>query len=440
MGASTSLAAAQLSVTPGDSANCTVHVRNSGLVVDQFSVDIVGDTRSWAEVETPVVNLMPGQAADVTITFRPPRDPSVRAGERPFGVRVLSREEPNTSRVEESTVHVEPFTDVQLDLAPKTSSCRRKAKHEVVVDNLGNHPVGVELVPVDDDGELKFALEHQALTVEPGTTAFVKMSAQPETRFLRGPDRRYPFAVSAAAGRVPTMSVDGTVVQKQLLPRWLLPALLALLVALAALVALWFAVLKPTVQSAAREAGERAALDKSNELAAAAVAAQEKAASAQKEAVAAQKGAVAAQEKVAKAIKDGGAGPKPVTGPGGVDIAGGTSFDMRIATDTPKNGTTFATFGAGDAIPANKTLVVSDIVFQNAAGDGGRLQLRRGETVLLEVGLENFRDLDYHLSEPLVFPPGKRPVVAVNCTDPDAGNCKPAVSFSGRLVGKKAGE
>lgn len=431
MGVSTSLAAARLSVTPGDTVSCMVHVRNSGLVVDQFTVDVLGDSRAWAEVENPVVNLMPGQAADVVIKFRPPRDSSVLAGPVPFGVRVLSREEPASSRVEESAVNVEPFTDVQVEVSPKTSTCRRKARHEVVVDNLGNHPAAVELVPLEDDGKLRFTIEQQMLTVEPGTAAFVKLKVEPDDKFFRGPERRHPFTVSAMVAKLPPLNAEGAVVQRQLLPKWLLPVLLGLLALALALIVLWFTVLKPSVESTARAAAVEAAAEKQAELASTAADAKQAAGNAEKK-------ANDTEKKLDKAVSGGDVpgAESPVTGPGGVVLAGGSSFDVRIATDTPKNGANFATFNANEQIPAKKTLVVTDIVFQNPGGDGGRLQLRRGDTVLLEVGLNNFRDLDYHLTEPFVFAPGKRPVVAVNCVTPAGDRCVPAVSFSGRLVGK----
>lgn len=430
MGVSTSLAATRLSVMPGDSVSCSVQVRNSGQVVDQLTVDVLGDARAWSEVETPVLNLMPGQTSEVAIHFRPPRDSSVRAGVVPFGVRTLSREEPSTSRVEESELHVEAFTDVQVELSPKTSTCRRKARHEVIIDNLGNHPAAVELVPMQDDASLRFAVERAALTVEPGTAAFVKLTVQPEQKFLRGPERRLPFTISAVVGTLPPMDAEGAVLQRQLLPKWLLPALLGLLAVALALVALWFAVLKPTVQSAAKEAASDAAARQQAVLA-------EQAQQAQLAASSAERKANETKEKLDKAISGGKVGGgDEVKGPGGVDLTGGQSFDLRIPTDVPKNGKDYAPFNADAKIPAKKTLVVTDIVFQNPNGDGGTLELRRGADVLLVVGLNNFRDLDYHLTEPFVFPKGQRPVIAVNCVTPKGAHCRPAVSFSGRLVGK----
>ncbi|MDQ3029804.1 MAG: hypothetical protein M3R09_07225 [Actinomycetota bacterium] len=82
-------------------------------------------------------------------------------------------------------------------------------------------------------------------------------------------------------------------------------------------------------------------------------------------------------------------------------------------------------------------------MLQNPFGDSGILRIirevsREGEdpeqTVLLEVGLNNFRDLDYHFVQPLRFQPGETIVLAVNCqTPPPRARCTPSASFSGRI-------
>ena len=60
-----------------------------------------------------------------------------------------------------------------------------------------------------------------------------------------------------------------------------------------------------------------------------------------------------------------------------------------------------------------------------------------GDKVVLETGLANYRDLDYHYVNALRVEPGQPVVVAVNCTTPGNGakQCTPSVSFSGRLLG-----
>ncbi|CRK58372.1 hydrolytic protein [Alloactinosynnema sp. L-07] len=412
-----------------------MQIRNSGTLVDQFTVDVVGEAVEWSTVEPDVINLMPGTEGQVTVTFAPPRDSTVRAGVVPFGVRVLSREEASQSRVEEGTVQVEPFTDLQVELVPKTSKCRRAARHELVVDNAGNYPIAVEMQAEDPEDELKLDIDHTQLTIEPGTSAFLRLRARPHDRFLRGQERRHPFQVTALTGEAAPITANGTVVQQQLLPKWLLPALLALLALAIIAVTLWFTVLKPTLVSAARDTAEQVVKAEQQKLTDKADAAEAKAAKAEERAAEAEKkvsegGAVAAANL-----------PGPVTGPGGVDLARGQAFDFRITTDpvATSNLSDFDEF-TSDPLPEGKTLVVTDIVLQNPRGDSGTLRILRGDQVLLEFGLNNFRDVDYHYLEPLTFAPGQQLKVAVNCAlpgapEPATGRCRPSVSFSGRIAG-----
>lgn len=435
MGATTSLASRQLSVTPGGSVDCTVQVRNNGTLVDQFTIDIVGDARGWTEAEPRVMNLMPGQDGQVAVKFAPPRNSSVPAGFVPFGVRVLSREEPAGSVVEEGAVQVEPFSDLQLELTPKTSKCRSKARHEVVVDNAGNFPVAVELIANDPDEQLKLSLDHSALTIQPGTSAFLRLTAKPHDRFLKGAERRHPFQVTALGADLPPNTTAGTVVQQQLLPKWLLPALIVLIVLAIAAVTLWFTVVKPTVQSAARETAKTEAAAAQAEL-------KGKADTAEKKAAAAEQKAAAAEQKAAAGGSGGPPPPPPVTGSNGVDIAKGTAFDTRVGTEVTAQGNPalFSVSGAPDpAVPGDKTLVITDLLLQNPNGDSGKIQIRRGGKTLYEFGLNNFRDYDYHSIAPLTFVPGQKLEIAVSCQtpglpEPPNGKCRPSVTFSGRIA------
>lgn len=442
MGATTSLANRQLSVTPGGSVEAKILVRNNGTLVDQFSLDIVGDSREWTEVEPRIMNLMPGQDGEATVRFAPPRDSSVPAGQLPFGVRVLSREDQAGSSVAEGTVDVEPFTDLQVELSPKSSKCRTKASHEVVVDNSGNYPIGVEVVTNDPDEQLKLSLDHSSLMVQPGTSAFLKLKAKPYDRFLRGAEKRHPFQVTAMSGDLPPITADGTVVQQQLLPKWLLPVAAAVLAVAIVLTVLWFTLVKPTVQTAAREAGKTAAEEVQAEM-------QEQVDLAERKAVAAEEQAANAQKAAAEAAAGGGGGGGrgATTDPKGVDISSGSAVDFRITTDAdaqpdPANFESFKV--PNNTIPADKTLVITDIIMQNPRGDSGTLLIKRGDAVLLEAGLANFRDLDYHFLEPWTFSPDAPLTIEVSCQlpgapEPATGKCRPSVSFSGRLSGPATG-
>lgn len=414
-----SLDTASLVVQPGAEASCQVQVRNTGQVVDQFAVEVLGDAAAWSTVDPPVVNLLPGGATSVTVRFHPPRSPAVRAGAVPFGVLVRSREDADGSVVEEGVVEVAPFAELAADLVPSTSRGRRRGDHLLAVDNLGNHPLDVELTVEEPGDVLRFDLDRPALRIEPGTAEFARLRVRPVGLFTRGPDRTHPFQVIVRQPDLQPLALPGSLVQRALLPKWLLPALGVLLALLAAAIVLWFTVLKPAVKSAAREA----ATEQAQQVTAVAQDARQR--------------VMAAEKKVDDAIS--ARTPQPGTpqpgtpGGGGPNQPGAAAVAFRIASNAGPG--TFNRFSADPPLPADKTLLVTDLVLQNPFGDSGIVQILRGEDeVLLEVGLNNFRDLDYHYVQALRFTPDKPVMFAVRCQNP-AGNCRPSASFSGRLEG-----
>jgi type II secretory pathway pseudopilin PulG len=440
MGATATLSASVLVVEPGQETSCVVNIRNAGRVVDQFSVDVVGEAGGWVSAEPPTVNVIPGETATVTVRFAPPRSSAVVAGQIPFGIRVFSSEDPGGSVVEEGTVEVLPFTEVTGEMVPAKVEASSKANFEVAVDNRGNHPVAVELSPSDPEDDLDFRLERSQLDLAPGTAAFVRMQVKPRKRFLRGQPQRHPFRVLVTAEGREAFPVEGTLVQRQLLPKWLLPLLAALLVVALAVVALWFTVLKPAVRSAAREA----AVAQNQEIIQAAQQAGGAAGEAKKDADQAKQNSEKAMQAAGLDPANPAADPanpaNPVKPAAGGATAGDPT-DFRVAADAaivadPKK---FTEFPYTMPDPA-KTLVITDLVFQNPRGDNGTVRLLRTangqKSVLLEVGLANFRDLDHHWLQAWRFLPGEKVVLAVSCQNPgDRGNCSPSVSFSGRIEG-----
>jgi hypothetical protein len=434
MGATATLATAGLAVEPGEEVTCVVTIRNTGEVVDQFVVDVVGDADAWATAEPATVNLLPQESAEVVIRFAPPRTAEVPSGEVGFGVRVTSREDPYGSVVEEGDIQVGAFSDVAAELVPAKVEASSRAKYEIALDNLGNHPVTLLLRPVDPEDELDFRLERSDVVLPPGTAGFIRMQARPKKKFLRGQPKRHLFRVEVVPSSGQPLTTDGTMVQRQLLPKWLLPALLALLALAVLLVTLWFTVLKPAVRSAAREASAQQA----EEVKAVAQKAEDKAAAAAGDSSLAKQDSSKAMEAAGLDPANPQAGPTP----GAKQSTTPTEpTDFRVAADAPidsdaKRFTEF-TFTPSDD---KKTLVITDLILQNPRGDNGTVRVVRDadgtKSVLLEVGLANFRDLDHHWLQAWRFKPGEKVVFEVSCQNPvDRGNCTPSASFSGRSEG-----
>jgi hypothetical protein len=405
------------------------------MVVDHLVLDVLGDAASWAQVQPAELNLLPGADATVQVVFSPPRSSEVLAGPVPFGVRVMSQEDPDGSAIEEGQVEVGAFAGIGAVLVPRTARGRRRAAYRLVVENQGNRATQAAVSVSDPDLLLGFHVRPDTLTTEPGTATIVRLIAAPKKRFLKGPDKSLPFQALIQADDCPPVTVDGAMLQRQTMPEWLLPALAIVTAAAAVLVALWFTVLKPEVHSAATQAVATV----SKNLSTSAKKANAAAATASHAAAAASK---AASKLGGPNLPAGGGSqipggtPSPGASAGnGSVIAGGTPVSSLLqSTAKPTTPASFATVDY--TVPAKNTLAVTDIVLENPLGDTGVLQIRQGTTVLFEFGLANFRSIDYHFIQPLVFTPAKPLVLAVECTKPVSKTCTDGLSFSGALIKK----
>ncbi len=432
-----------LPVVPGDEAAASVRLRNSGAVVDQFEMDVLGDAAGWARVEPAIVNLLPGEEGVARLVFAPPKSARVAAGPVPFALRVMSREDTAGSRIEESVITVGTFRDTAAELVPRTSTGRMTGRHKLALDNLGNSPQMLSVQASDPDRFLDFTVEPANVTVDPGTAVFVGIKAKPRKRFLQGPEKSLPFEVRITSADAEPTVLPGAMVQQSLLPNWFFKALALLLALAIALVALWYLLLKPTVESTAQNVAE----DHTKELAGAIVDASDQAAQAQQQVAQAQQEAAQAQQQAAEAKQESSQAQQSAstskkqveTVLSGGGVAGGTlnkksAIDFRVdASVRPAGG-----FEKTEHVPKEKTtLWVSDLVLQNPHGDRGTLRIQRGDKILLVFGMQNYRDLDYHFIQPTMFSHDQPVVVSVDCQNPQNKPCEPSVFFTGQRVEQK---
>jgi hypothetical protein len=402
MAATATLASKAVSVTPGGEASCEVRVRNSGTVVDQFTLEVLGDASAWAIVEPAVVPLFPGAEAVARIKFKPPKSSSVQARAIPFAVRVRSREDARASLVEEGVVEVGAFNDTFAELIPRTAKGSSRARAQLALDNRGNIRINARLTAADPDRKLNFVITPPALTAEPGTASFASIRLSPRQRFLTGPPKLNPYKVHVHQDGLPTIAVDGTMQQEGLIPKWFVPALIGLAALLIILAILWFTLLKPAISSAAT----------------AAVAPQASAAQS-----AAARASTAASNASQKAPTSGGG----VTGPNPV---GGDAWSARLAINPSSK-----PLESSVTVPQGGGLAVTDLVFENPNGNSGTVYLVRRESgkadqILMTIRLENFRDLDFHFVTPVVFKENQ--TMTFSCSpDPSTSKCDAALYYSG---------
>ncbi len=425
----TTTTAPSTTATPSDAQTTwVVAVRNDGLVVDSFAFEPIGTLAERAVVEPAELGLLPGQEGQVTVRYDLPTEPPLAAGSHPVGLRVVSREDPASGYVEEGALDIAPFTAVTAELGPRTSTARGrgKGKHEVALDNRGNTTAVVVLDLADPDEKLHGTIEPAFVEVGPGRSEIVAVKVHARAQHWKGANNSLPFQVVVTPPEGDQRTLPGTLLQRAVLPSWLLKALLGLLVLAMLMSGLWLAVLRPAIESSARaaasEEGEKA------------LAAQEEAAAAQEKAAAEQKAALDELTDKVEEATGTPVTPTPTPGVDGVPIDPlGDPLLVRVAATTSDQ-------TPSRVLDADRIVSVTDLLLQNAAGDTGRIDVTRDGDVVYSARLENFRDLDLHLVAPLAFAPGAPLGLEVTCenlpadpTDPtsEAAPCTPGISVSG---------
>jgi hypothetical protein len=412
----------RIEVQPGQQASCNVLVRNIGPVVDRIVLDVLGEAKDWAMVEPSELSLMPGTGEAARVVFRPPRASRPRAGEFPFALRAYSREDPEGSVIVEGSATLGPFTDIKAELVPKTSHARRRGRHRLIVENRGNTSASLEVSAADPDTALGFRFRPDLFFLEPGTATFVRLRVDPRKRFIKGASKSLPFQTYVMDGKAEPVTVEGAVLQRQIMPEWLLPLMAIATAAAAALIALWLLVFKPEVQSAAVEA----VTAQTRTLASTAAKASRAASTADQAATKANSAASAAS---ASGASQAAARAKSSSPPSASAAAAGSPVPVStlLAADVAPGKTGTYPY----VLTSQQTLSVSDLLLENPAGDTGTMNIQSGNSPLFEFALADFRDLDYHFVQPLVFSSSRPLEIVVSCTNTGATKCTPALSFSG---------
>ncbi|MCX3060470.1 COG1470 family protein [Streptomyces beihaiensis] len=439
-----------VTVTPGDTATTQLTVRNDSDIVEAYSLEVVGDCAAWATVEPERVSLYPGTSETVTIRLEPPRSPEVRAGEMPLGVRVLPAEHPESAHVPETTVRVREFRELRTELAPRRRRGWLRARYRLAVRNQGNTPVQVGFTPGQAGEELAFAFKPPTPKLEPGESAEVGLRVRTGKPVWFGAPVVWPFTVEttqtaqstettsatdagdtagaveaaeAAGAELPVRApLDAEFVQIPVFPKWLLAVLAALL----ALLLAWFALVRPAVRSAAKDAADKAV--------------QARPTPAGPQTPGADGGGSAspgAQRPGAPAGSGNGGGGG---GGGGTSTDGGggrqssQTIDVRTTAGQTKTGSY--------TVPKGSTFGVTDIVVANFQGDEGQLTITFGDRKITTIALETFRNQDYHWVTPITIPEGDTASIKVTCDKPgtpatgrQAAGCHEVLNVSGVLSG-----
>ena len=228
---SVTLAATELAVAPGATTSTTATVYNGGTQVEEFVVSVLGPAGIWATTDPPRLQIYPGNRADCTIRFAPPKHSSTLPGRADFTVAVASTLNTVVSVRATGVIDVGEFRALDAALVPQRTTGRRRTVHRIDMTNTGNVVEPVEITATDPSAQLRFETPRGTIPVAPGSRS-VALSVQPPLRWLGRP-QQHPFQVTVAtAPPTAPLHIDGMRESVPLIAGWI-PKLATALAALA---------------------------------------------------------------------------------------------------------------------------------------------------------------------------------------------------------------
>ncbi len=243
---------ATLSLTPGQPIAMRVTLANMGKTVDHFSLTVEGVPPEWVKGPQQAPQLYPGAQAVVPLTVMAPRDSSSRAGVYAVVIRAHSKDRAWESGSAAASWTVLPFEAGNLTLTPNRARGRERARFQVAVQNAGNTPVAFEIGGEDDEQALRFDFDKSQFSVDPGETSLINLFARAPRRWF-GTANTLNFKVYATPiGHAATRTANAQFIHQAIIPPWLPPVAIAVILALAFLL---FRIITqpPTIQNVAIE-------------------------------------------------------------------------------------------------------------------------------------------------------------------------------------------
>jgi serine/threonine protein kinase len=212
-----------LTITPGQPASFQVTLTNVGDIVDWFATTVEGVPQEWVQGTGQEVQLNPGMQETVDLSVMVARSPANLAQEYPVTIRSRSRKQPDESGIIQARWNVLPFKEDALRLEPRRASGRGSASYAAIVQNNGNILARYELSGEDDEQMMAYEFGANPLDLLAGQEARIPLTVRTRRRWI-GREQRQPFQLHARpAGNSLPLTAPGELVNKALLPAWLLP-------------------------------------------------------------------------------------------------------------------------------------------------------------------------------------------------------------------------
>lgn len=233
-----------LTIAPAEQAKASIFMQNTSNVVDVITLEVLGLDESWVALSVNSVSLFPGDSGTSELTISVPRSSGSPAGTYPFSIKAASRKDPSVNIELECTLEVQPYYEVSSEMHPQQVT-GPSGDYKATLTNSGNTDLEIGLTGTDPQAALQFSYSKQTPRLAPGEPQQVTITASARSQPWRGMPKSYPFQVRASGPQntVQPMELHGSLTVPPKLPRWAIPAAVACVVGLVAIIVLAIAFL-----------------------------------------------------------------------------------------------------------------------------------------------------------------------------------------------------
>ena len=226
----------RLSAPAGSDVDGAVILTNPHDEAVHVRVVVSGEVAGWSSVEPADLVIQPNETVECQLRFRLPRGAPGGVGEVPFLVRALSDAEGIGGATAEAWLLVEGQSELALRIVPGVLKGTLGAHARLAADNLGDVPARAQLVAASGD-DVAATIEPDSVIIEPGATAWAKLTVKPTRRLVTGGPIMHDFWVRLEPMGGARVSVEGQMLQRSMLVG-LVPKIGAVVIAFVLLVAL----------------------------------------------------------------------------------------------------------------------------------------------------------------------------------------------------------
>jgi len=243
----------EVAVTPGDRMTLSLTVHNLGDSTESYTVVPSGLAAGWTTVTRGNLTLFGGSQDVVDVEVAPPALPTTSAGPTAIIIRVIPLGDSDDAVVAETTIAVDAFDDCRIVALQPVQRARHRATYEFMVENHGNSLASCRLHLIDPTNRIDGTFDPPAVGVAPGGANLVRLKSRAQRGVFRRSTRTLDFEIEAERQGHPPVSSAIALVQPPTIPGAAIARVLTVAAVLGGLALAWFALIKPTIEDAARD-------------------------------------------------------------------------------------------------------------------------------------------------------------------------------------------